>query len=180
MLTLAVLGAGPKGIAIAAKARALATAGLNAPRVVLVGRGPVAGNWTGQQGYTSGLIPLGTPPEKDVGFPYASNWGPASAAVSAAMAGYSWAQHLMRRGGYADWVDRGRLRPTHRRWSSYLREVAERAGAEVVAAEAVGLEADGQRWRLALQPGGALWADAVVCTGAGPPVTVPGQRAESG
>lgn len=175
MLTLAVLGAGPKGIAIAAKARALATAGLNAPRVVLVDRGPVAGNWTGRQGYTSGLQPLGTPPEKDVGFPYASSWGAASAAVSAAMAEYSWAQHLMRRGGYADWVDRGRLRPTHRRWSSYLREVAERAGAEVVAAEVVGLEAGGRRWRLALQPGDALWADAVVCTGAGPPVTVPGQ-----
>ena len=175
MPTLAVLGAGPKGIAIAVKARALAEAGLDAPRVVLVDRGPVAGNWTGRQGYTSGLLPLGTPAEKDVGFPYADSWGAASAAVTAAMGGYSWAQHLMRYGGYADWVDRGRLRPTHRRWSSYLREVADRAGAEVVAAEAVGLEADGPRWRLAVRPGDALWADGVVCTGTGPPVTVPGQ-----
>jgi mycobactin lysine-N-oxygenase len=175
MPTLAVLGAGPKGIAIAVKARALAEAGLDAPRVVLVDRGPVAGNWTGRQGYTSGLLPLGTPAEKDVGFPYPDSWGAASAAVTAAMGGYSWAQHLMRHGGYADWVDRGRLRPTHRRWSSYLREVADRAGAEVVAAEAVGLEADGPRWRLALRPGDALWADGVVSTGPGPPVTVPGQ-----
>jgi mycobactin lysine-N-oxygenase len=175
MPTLAVLGAGPKGIAIAVKARALAEAGLDAPRVVLVDRGPVAGNWTGRQGYTSGLLPLGTPAEKDVGFPYPDSWGAASAAVTAAMGGYSWAQHLMRHGGYADWVDRGRLRPTHRRWSSYLREVADRAGAEVVAAEAVGLEADGPRWRLAVRPGDPLWADGVVCTGTGPPVTVPGQ-----
>ena len=175
MPTLAVLGAGPKGIAIAVKARALAEAGLDAPRVVLVDRGPVAGNWTGRQGYTSGLLPLGTPAEKDVGFPYPDSWGAASAAVTAAMGGYSWARHLMRHGGYADWVDRGRLRPTHRRWSSYLREVADRAGAEVVAAEAVGLEADGPRWRLALRPGDALWADGVVSTGPGPPVTVPGQ-----
>ena len=175
MPTLAVLGAGPKGIAIAVKARALAEAGLDAPRVVLVDRGPVAGNWTGRQGYTSGLLPLGTPAEKDVGFPYPDSWGAASAAVTAAMGGYSWAQHLMRHGGDADWVDRGRLRPTHRRWSSYLREVADRAGAEVVAAEAVGLEADGPRWRLALRPGDALWADGVVSTGPGPPVTVPGQ-----
>jgi mycobactin lysine-N-oxygenase len=38
MPTLAVVGAGPKGIAIAAKARALAAAGLEAPRVVLVDR----------------------------------------------------------------------------------------------------------------------------------------------
>jgi len=175
MPTLAVLGAGPKGIAIAVKARALAEAGLDAPRVVLVDRGPVAGNWTGRQGYTSGLLPLGTPAEKDVGFPYPDSWGAASATVTAAMGGYSWAQHLMRHGAYADWVDRGRLRPTHRRWSSYLREVAARAGAEVVAAEVAGLEADGPRWRLELRPGDALWADGVVCTGTGPPVTVPGQ-----
>ena len=50
MLTLAVVGAGPKGIAIAAKARALEAAGLDVPDVVLVDRGPVAGNWTGEQG----------------------------------------------------------------------------------------------------------------------------------
>ena len=82
MATLAVVGAGPKGIAIAAKARALATAGLDPPRVLLIDRGPVAGNWTGQQGYTNGLLPLGTPPEKDVGFPYACSWGAASPAAS--------------------------------------------------------------------------------------------------
>jgi hypothetical protein len=46
MPTLAVVGAGPKGIAIAAKARALEAAGLGAPRVVLIDRGAVAGNWT--------------------------------------------------------------------------------------------------------------------------------------
>ncbi len=129
MLTLAVVGAGPKGIAIAAKARALAAAGLDAPRVVLVEPGVVAGNWGGRQGYTSGLLPLGTPAEKDVGFPYASSWGSDSAAVSAAMADYSWQRHLIEKGMYADWVDRGRLRPTHRQWSWYLREVAGKAGA---------------------------------------------------
>src|SRR5579862_6766229 len=132
MPTLAVLGAGPKGIAIAAKARALASAGLDAPRVVLIDRGPVAGNWSGRQGYTSGLLPLGTPPEKDVGYPYAASWGDASANVVAAMAEYSWQRHLIRHGVYSDWVDRGRMRPTHRQWSMYLREVAEAAEAEIV------------------------------------------------
>ena len=117
MPTLAVVGAGPKGIAIAAKARALAAAGLDAPRVVLVDPGAVAGNWSGQQGYTNGRLPLGTPAEKDVGFPYADSWGAASAAVTAAMADYTWQRHLVARGAYADWVDRGRLRPTHRQWS---------------------------------------------------------------
>jgi mycobactin lysine-N-oxygenase len=72
-------------------------------------------------------------------------------------------------------VDRGRLRPTHRQWSYYLREVAELAEAEVVAATAVGLEADGERWRVAVEPGEPVWADGVVITGAGPPIRVHGQ-----
>src|SRR5258708_21790908 len=175
MPTLAVVGAGPKGIAIAAKARALAAAGLDAPRVALVDRATVAGNWSGRQGYTSGLQPLGTPPEKDIGFPYADSWGAASSAVTTAMADYSWQRHLISRCAYADWVDRGRLRPTHRQWSSYLREVADRAGAEIVAGEVVGLDVNDGQWLLALKSGDAIPADGVVLTGAGPPITVTGQ-----
>ena len=176
MPTLAVVGAGPKGIAIAAKARALAAAGLEAPRVVLVDRAAVAGNWTGRQGYTSGLLPLGTPPEKDVGFPYPASWGAASSAVTAAMARFTWQRHLIERDAYADWVDRGRLRPAHRQWSAYLRDVAEQAEAEIVAGEVVGLDvADDGRWSVTVEPGVAVSADGVVLTGSGPPITVPGQ-----
>ena len=72
------------------------------------------------------------------------------------MADYSWQRHLIGRGAYADWVDRGRMRPTHRQWSWYPREVAEKARAEIVAAEVTGLEADGERWRLAVSRGGDL------------------------
>ncbi len=175
MPTLAVVGAGPKGIAIAAKARALEAAGLGAPRVILIDRGAVAGNWSGRQGYTNGLLPLGTPPEKDVGYPYADSWGHATPAVTAAMADYTWQRHLIGHGAYADWVDRGRMRPTHRQWSWYLREVAEKAQAEIIAAEVTRLEADGEKWRLDVEPGEAIWADGVVVTGAGPPVRVAGQ-----
>jgi mycobactin lysine-N-oxygenase len=177
VLTLAVVGAGPKGVAIAAKARALAAAGLPAPRVVLVDRGEVAGNWSGRQGYTNGLLPLGTPPEKDVGYPYAASWGDATADVVAAMAEYSWQRHLIRHGLYSDWVDRGRMRPTHRQWSAYLREVAEVAGAEVVSGAVTGLEVagGGDRWEVTLEAGDAIAADGVVITGSGPTITVPGQ-----
>ncbi len=219
MPTLAVVGAGPKGIAIAAKARALAAAGFSPPRVVLIERNAVAGNWTGEQGYTSGKLPLGTPPEKDIGFPYPGSWGAATPEVTAAMSPYSWPRHLIAHGVYADWVDRGRLRPTHRQWSSYLREVASMAEAEIVRDEVVSLEvnpaarsdgsartdgsadgsdgsadgsdgsagadgaaraggdsgASGERWRLTLRSGEPIVADGVVFTGAGPPVTVPGQ-----
>ena len=91
------------------------------------------------------------------------------------MAEYSWHRHLIERGAYADWVDRGRLRPTHRQWSMYLREVAAKAQAEIVPGAVAGLEAAGGRWRLVLTSGQALWADGVVVTGAGPPVTIAGQ-----
>jgi len=173
---LAVVGAGPKGIAIAAKARALAAAGLPVPRVVLVDRGQAAGNWSGRQGYTSGLLPLGTPPEKDVGYPYAAGWGDASADVVAAMAEYSWQRHLIRHGAYSDWVDRGRMRPTHRAWSAYLREVADAAEAEIVSGVVTGLEVTGgDRWEVRLAAGAEIAADGLVITGAGPAITVPGQ-----
>ncbi len=184
MRTLGVIGAGAKGIALAAKARALAAAGLDAPRVVLVERGTPAGTWTGDQGYTSGLLPLGTPPEKDVGYPYPESWGAASAAVTDAMIAYSWPRNLISHGAYADWVDRGRLRPTHREWAAYLRDVALKCGAEIIAGEVTGLEAEaeagdgcnpGGRWRLGLASGDVLEADGVVVTGAGPPVRIPGQ-----
>jgi mycobactin lysine-N-oxygenase len=173
---LAVVGAGPKGIAIAAKARALAAVGLPVPRVVLVDRGQAAGNWSGRQGYTNGLLPLGTPPEKDVGYPYTASWGDASADVVAAMAEYSWQRHLIRHGAYSDWIDRGRMRPTHRAWSAYLREVADAAEAEIVSGVVTGLEVTGgDRWEVRLAAGAEIVADGLVMTGAGPAITVPGQ-----
>jgi lysine/ornithine N-monooxygenase len=61
------------------------------------------------------------------------------------MAEFSWQRHLMTHGRYADWVDRGRMRPTHREWTAYLREVAERAEAEVVNGEVVGLDVERDR-----------------------------------
>ena len=67
------------------------------------------------------------------------------------------------------------MRPTHRQWSYYLRDVADRAGIEIVAAEVAGLEMDGERWRLAVDPGEPIWADGVVVTGTGPPIRVHGQ-----
>jgi len=53
LTTLAVVGAGPKGVAVAAKARALRDAGLDAPRVVLIDRAAVASSWDGANGFTT-------------------------------------------------------------------------------------------------------------------------------
>ena len=95
------------------------------------------------------------------------------------MMAYSWPRNLIAGGSYADWVDRGRLRPTHREWGAYLHAVAVKCGAEIVADEVTALETEAGRWRLGLAGGGTLEADGVVVTGPGPPVTVPGQPRRS-
>src|SRR6266568_1105569 len=84
--TLAVLGAGPKGLAIAAKRVALARTGRDVPDLLVVDRRGVAANWTGDVGYTDGRQLLSTEPEKDVGFPYAHTWGAARVPVEPILA----------------------------------------------------------------------------------------------
>jgi hypothetical protein len=58
--TLAVLGAGPKGLAIAAKRAALARTGRDVPDLLLVDREGVAANWSGAAGYTDSRQRLST------------------------------------------------------------------------------------------------------------------------
>jgi len=177
--TLAVLGAGPKGLAIAAKRSALARSGEEVPDLVLVDREGVAANWSGAAGYTDGRQRLSTAPEKDVGFPYAHTWGAASERVSQEVRRWSWQSYLVHQEGFADWVDRGRPLPTHRQWSQYLRWVAAQVPAEPILAEVDGIDLAGGRWRLAARtPTGGrldLDCDGLVLTGPGPPVRVPGQ-----
>jgi mycobactin lysine-N-oxygenase len=177
--TLAVLGAGPKGLAIAAKRAALARSGREVPDLVLVDREGVAANWSGAAGYTDGRQRLSTAPEKDVGFPYAHTWGAASERVSQEVGRWSWQSYLVHQEGFADWVDQGRPLPTHRQWSQYLRWVAAQVPAEPILAEVDGIDLTGARWRLAARtPTGGrldLDCDGLVLTGPGPPVRVPGQ-----
>ena len=76
MTTLAVLGAGVKAVAVAAKAHVLSEMGVDAPNVVAVERIGVGANWQASGGWTDGAQRLGTSPEKDVGFPYRSSLVP--------------------------------------------------------------------------------------------------------
>jgi mycobactin lysine-N-oxygenase len=93
--TLAVLGAGPKGIAIAAKHAALARTGWEVPDLLLIDGEGVAANWSGAVGYTDGRQRLSTAPEKDVGFPYAHTWGADSERISHEMSRWSWQSYLV-------------------------------------------------------------------------------------
>lgn len=186
--TLLVLGAGPKAIAIAARRAILKRLGYAVPRLVIVDNKGIVANWSGRSGFTDGRQLLGTRPEKDVGFPYASLcWGDKkmNKGVANEMLQLSWPSYLIHAGKYSDWIDRGRTRPTHKEWASYLQWVAGKIGMDVVHAEVyrIACTDDNTRWQLACRAiaDGAeltLEGDGLVMTGPGTPITIPGQPAQ--
>ena len=186
--TLLVLGAGPKAVSIAAKRHMLAKLGYPVPRLHIIDRQGIASHWSGQAGFTDGNQLLGTRPEKDIGFPYLSAcWGDKalSRAVAKEMLHLSWQSYLIDQLRYADWIDRGRTRPTHSEWSKYIQWVAGKVGLDLCVAEVmqIGTTADQKNWQLTCQPsaGGTsftLTGDGLVMTGPGTPITIPGQPEE--
>lgn len=148
--TLAVIGAGPKAVAVAAKAAVLRDMGVDVPDVVAIERSTVAANWQAVGGWTDGQHRLGTSPEKDVGFPYRSSLVPRrNAELDERMTRHSWQSYLIASAQFAEWVDRGRPAPTHWGWSRYLRWVADRVAMSVITGEVERISVDGQRWALA-------------------------------
>ncbi|MEB3032887.1 NADPH-dependent L-lysine N(6)-monooxygenase MbtG [[Mycobacterium] nativiensis] len=167
MTTLAVLGAGAKAVAVAAKASVVREMGINPPDVIAVERTGVAANWYAIGGWTDGAHRLGTGPEKDVGFPYRSALVPRrNAELDERMTCYSWQAYLIATGQFADWIDRGRPAPTHRQWGQYLCWVAERIDMEVAHGEVDRIAVDGRRWALHTRDN-TIHADALMVTGPG-------------
>ncbi|MEU3609884.1 SidA/IucD/PvdA family monooxygenase [Streptomyces sp. NPDC035033] len=130
---LVVIGLGPKAAAVCAKAAAVRELGLGAPRVLVVERYGAAAHWGGEHGFTTGTEPLGTRPEKDVGFPYrsADAFGPRGAELDRAMTRYSWQNFLAETGRLGAWVDRGCPAPEHRVFGAYLEWVVRSCGDHV-------------------------------------------------
>ena len=165
--TLAVVGAGAKAVAVAAKAAELRAMGIDAPEVIAVERLGVGANWQAAGGWTDGKHRLGTGPEKDVGFPYRSAAAPRrNAELDDRMMRHSWQSYLVATGQFAEWIDRGRPAPTHQRWSQYLAWVAENVALQVINGEVGKLSVRDDQWLLHTHEQ-TVQADAVMITGPG-------------
>ncbi|MFE7796328.1 SidA/IucD/PvdA family monooxygenase [Nocardia sp. NPDC057440] len=172
METLLVVGAGPKALAVAAKAHVLRELGLPAPHVVVVEAHTVGGNWLPSGGWTDGQHQLGTSPEKDIGFPYHSTWARGrNQEIDAAMTAYSWTSFLVEQGTFAEWIDRGRPSPRHHVWAKYLQWVARKIDLELVSGTVRSIAAAADGWLVtATDPDGIpiqLDADQLMITGPG-------------
>ena len=167
--TLAIIGAGAKAVAVAAKAAVLRDMGVQVAHVVAIERSGVAANWRAGGGWTDGRQRLGTSPEKDVGFPYRSALLPGrDAEVDERMTRFSWQSYLIATDQFMGWIDRGRPAPTHDTWAAYLRWAAEVADLKVVRGEVIQISVDGPRWVLDTR-GSTFTADTVMVTGPGQP-----------
>lgn len=174
--TLVCLGAGPKSLAIAAKVAALTTLGCEVPKLIIVERSQVAAHWCGRFGFTNGQATLGTRPEKDIGFPYASYAANHSLSqqLNREMARFSWMQFLITNDAYQPWVDRGCPRPSHQMWADYLQWVWKEArrAAELIHGTITAVDLVDDTWSIDVSGSGAqgdthLTAQGIVFTGPG-------------
>jgi mycobactin lysine-N-oxygenase len=171
--TLAIVGCGPKAVAIAAKAFVLAELGWRVPRIVAIDPRGVAANWDGSNGYTDGRILLGTSPFEDVGFPYRSELAPKS---DESMLRLAFQAFLVDQGRYAEWVDRAMPAPSHSQLAEYLRWVAHRVNLLPILAHVRRVRPSGGGWSIDYESHdgvSSLRADGVVVTGPGRPLTFP-------
>ncbi len=148
--TLAVVGAGPKGLAVAVKSKVLAEFGFPSAYVTLIERHEIAAHWSGDFGYTNGAMILGTSPEKDVVFPIETSVGDArlDQDIQRRLLDFTWMAFLVQQGRYSDWVDRGRPAPCHQGWANYLRWVYEQVAGDIsfIHAEVLSLDESGGGW----------------------------------
>jgi mycobactin lysine-N-oxygenase len=173
---LIVVGAGAKAAGIATKVHIANSLGLAQISLLVIEGTEVAASWKGRNGMTSGEEPLAVTPIKDIGFPYQSHieFGEAGEAIDAALAQFTWQQHMISTRRYARWVDAGSPQVRHRDYGEYLTWVLSRAseGVEHLAARVtqVTLEEGDERWLVEAETasGRSVHAGgAVVLTGPG-------------
>jgi mycobactin lysine-N-oxygenase len=170
---LAIVGLGPKGAAIAAKATALKNTGRDAPDITVFDPDGVAPAWSGKFGYTDGEQELCTLAERDIGYPYDRGYPGVSDEM---FANFSWQSFAISEGSggarYDEWVTRGRRPPLHRQFARYLEFVVRRCLLHRVHEEVTRIEfnPDTKRWIVFTKNGPhPLLFDGVVITGSGKP-----------
>ena len=173
---LIIVGAGAKAAGIAAKVHVANRLGLARLSVKVIEGTEVAASWKGRNGMTSGEEPLAVTPIKDIGFPYQSHieFGEAGEAIDAALAQFTWQQHMISTRRYARWVDAGSPQVRHRDYGEYLTWVLSRAteGIEHVSGRVTQVQLDeaGERWVVEVEEDGGSSthaARALVLTGPG-------------
>lgn len=187
-MSLLIVGCGPKALALLAKAEVLKHNNIDVPEIFVLEKNQVAANWCGQFGFTDGQQSLGTSPEKDIGFPYASQFKDRVPSIDQDMQSYSWQSFKIERGEFADWVDRNRPAPSHVEWASYLKWAGQKAGIDKPGVKLEGelfeesITFEDGRWRVAYRPTGIsnsfasesaeITVDGIVFTGPGTPKAV--------
>ena len=171
---LVIVGAGAKAAGIATKVHAINTLGLAEISVMVIEGTERAASWKGRNGMTSGEEPLAVTPIKDVGFPYQSHieFGEAGEAIDAALAQFTWQQHMISARRYARWVDAGSPPVRHRDYGAYLEWVFSRATEGVEHASArvtrITLADDDRSWNVEAE------ADGRASTHSGPALVLTG------
>jgi mycobactin lysine-N-oxygenase len=173
---LIIVGAGAKAAGIATKVHILNSLGLAQLSVKVIEGTEVAASWKGRNGMTSGEEPLAVTPIKDVGFPYQSHveFGEAGEAIDAALAQFTWQQHMISKRRYARWVDAGSPPVRHRDYGEYLTWVFSRATEGVShlrgRVKQVTLDKGAKRWLVETETPEGDWrgaGGALVLTGPG-------------
>ncbi|HYK09034.1 MAG TPA: SidA/IucD/PvdA family monooxygenase [Candidatus Eisenbacteria bacterium] len=164
---LIIIGCGPKAVAIAVKAKVLKELGFVVPKISIIEKSHVGANWTGNNGYTSGDLTLGTSPLEDIGFPYVS-----SQKVNKLMQQYSWIAYLIATKKYGEWTDRALPAPTHKEFAAYYAWVIKKAKIPVILGEVIGITKEKNQWKLTYLDGKKkkiLLGDALLPSGPGEP-----------
>lgn len=168
---LFVIGAGPKAASLSAKNKVLRDCKIKVPEVYVLESKEIAANWSGEHGYTSGMQRLGTPPEKDIGFPYRLD-KKNEIITKNLLAEFSWISYLMSRGKFGQWIDRGRPHPTHKEWADYLSTVLNKSADRIIIGNVRKIVAIDDHWSLTVdvKDGGKrdFKASGIVFTGPGP------------
>lgn len=160
MRSLVIVGAGPKAVAVQAKAHVLRGLGMTPPEIRVVDPLGMGGNWLPPRadGPTGGAFWSLRPSRTSASLSHVHRRRPAVGpgcrrhawVVDRELLALSWVRFLMDTGRYASWIDRDQPRPQHRLWAEYLCWVAAGTGLNPIRSRVTGLHADAAGWSLSV------------------------------